>query len=275
MPDRALSKSSCAAYLDEIMSISEHGSDTDENSSVHQEIPAGPSPKSGTLSSQGEAASRQKDGEKEDDDTQRQLTFRPIKRHKYQEFLHDLGETSRFDFKKTFISEVAGRGDDSTIEIEEQNRPEPDMNVKMTAFNYIPMDERPGQKPIVDRRTVRERVTADIKETRSYACAITLEDRRRYDDCGIEVGTDRIAPDTKERAHIRTAERNHYPGQMFAEGIYLWWKGMKFKDRLIDEIENLCRDKVARAKSVKECRRKKLAKLKAGYEAYLASLSPL
>ena len=95
---------------------------------------------------------------------------------------------------------------------------------RLTAFDYVPLDERP-QEPR-DTRTVRERLAIDIKATMSCASAVTAEHWRRHEERGLVMPESTLGADARERAHIRVAERNHYPGQMFAEEIYLWWKAM-------------------------------------------------
>lgn len=62
----------------------------------------------------------------------------------------------------------------------------------MTAFTYVPLDERPGYKHEVERRSVRQRIKMDLKDTSSFAAAITEEDRQRNGNIGINLGEDRL-----------------------------------------------------------------------------------
>ena len=87
-----------------------------------------------------------------------------------------------------------------------------------------------------DTRSVRERLAPDHKALRS--CAATIKPEHRIKKLGIQVEPPHIDKWTRQIAHVRVAESNHYQGQMFAEGIYLRWKSMNFHERMIEKIEN-------------------------------------
>ena len=72
----------------------------------------------------------------------------------------------------------------------------------------------------------------------------------KRNEVGLQIDPLKVDHYKRMPAIIRIAQKNIYAGQMFANEIYEWWKGLDYTEKIIDHIDNLRKDKISLIKSV-------------------------